>query len=89
MKITQELVDRIIERAKKSSLGLDRSKAPHALSGWPPTMESLAHLLVSGYDAKYDLVSVFLAALETVEEEAKIEAVDSTIRSLAGKGDQP
>lgn len=77
MTITQRDVDEIIAKAKASDFGLgrglthknghnqiDQYAEPHGLS-------ELGQLLVNGYDAKYDLISVFIAALEVVERKAR------------------
>ena len=93
MKITQELVNTIIHRARDSSLGLDTEELASAnisLDGYAQhNMHALAMLLVSAFDAKYDLISVFLAALETVEEETKREVADSLNHAITRTGGQP
>lgn len=77
MIITQQDVDEIVVRARKSELGLGDGlthKNNHLkLSTYatPHTLDTLAHCLVGGFDEKYDLVSVFSAALTVVAEKAK------------------
>lgn len=83
MIITQEIVDQIIARAKKSSYGLGEGlthKNGHNRIDQfhPQDLEALALLLVNGYDAKYDLVSVFQAALEIIAGEGNIQPVDKS-----------
>lgn len=68
MNITQELVDRIIKRAKASDFGLSDGlgyKHGHLdiKQYAQQDLTALAVLLVNGYDAKHDLISVFAAAL--------------------------
>jgi hypothetical protein len=74
MKIDQALVDKIILRARLSeyglSPGLDHKQGHLKIDGYErQDLGALALLLVDGFDEKYDLVSVFKAALETVAEE--------------------
>ncbi len=74
IKIDQRLVDKIVARAQNSSMGLGTSEKekPHDLSIYDhPDFESLALLLVSAYHEKYDLVSLFAAALEEIALEAE------------------
>jgi acyl-CoA reductase-like NAD-dependent aldehyde dehydrogenase len=78
MTITQKTVDKIIARAKDSDFGLGRGlchKNGHLqISQYADKdLHALGMLLVNGYDAKYDLISVFIAALEVVAEEAQQE----------------
>lgn len=79
MIITQEIINEIIERAKSSDLGLmDKPNLPIDIEKPPIYLDieqysgrnfaTLALLLVSAYDAKYDLVSIFQAAMEVIEE---------------------
>lgn len=75
MKITQQTVDRIIARAKASDFGLGEGlthKMGHNQIDQysEPNLHALGMLLVNGYDAKYDLISVFIAGLEVIAEEA-------------------
>jgi len=80
MKIDQPLVTRILERARASEYGLTEGlsykQGQHSVAQYSalgdtgnPDLGALALLLVNAYDGKYDLVSVFKAALEIVEEE--------------------
>jgi hypothetical protein len=72
MKVTNELVQRIIQRAEKSQFGLESSERALDIDMYePPNLQSLALMLTSGWHAKYDLVSVFSAAFQVIEEEAK------------------
>lgn len=73
IKISQVIVDKIIARAKTSDCGLSDGlnyKKNHLQINQyaKQDLESLALLLVNGYDEKYDLVSVFRAALEIISE---------------------
>lgn len=67
MKVTQELVDRIIARSKKSGYGLSEPLLKRDVlqieNYQPQNLEALALLLVNAYHDKYDLVSIFLAAM--------------------------
>ncbi len=70
--VTQETVERIIQRARQSPYGLGDGlihKQGHlSLRNYGThDLDALAQLLVNGYDDKYDLVSVFRAALEEVD----------------------
>lgn len=75
--VSQEMVDTIVRRARDSDLGLGAGLthkqghlqiSQHEL----PNLKALALLLVDGFDEKYDLASVFGAALETVAERVSI-----------------
>jgi hypothetical protein len=75
MKITQDTVNRIIARAEASDFGLGDGlthKQGHLQIDQygEPNLSALGMLLVNGYDAKYDLISVFIAALQIVAEDA-------------------
>lgn len=72
MKITQEMVDRIVKRAKASNLGLNESEKsnPYNIENYnPPDLNSLAMLLVNAHFDKSDIISIVAAALEIIEEE--------------------
>lgn len=74
MKITQATVDRIIARAKASDFGLGdgltHKQGHNQIDQYAERdLKALGTLLVNGYDAKYDLISVFIAALEIVAED--------------------
>jgi len=76
MKIDQQVVSDIIERAKKSDYGLSeglKNKNGHLLletyGAKPYNMEILATCLVNAYHNKYDLISIFQAALEIVDNQ--------------------
>lgn len=70
MKIDQHLVDRIVEQAKKTRVGLGDGldhKNNHLKIGiyYPgDTPEALALCLISAYDNKYDLVAIMQATVE-------------------------
>jgi hypothetical protein len=71
--INQALVDRIIERAKESSFGLQETPTGsqldlHKQFAEPHTTETLALLLVGAFHLKYDLISVFAAAMEELTQ---------------------
>jgi hypothetical protein len=73
MEITQEIVDKIIKRAEDSPFGLNEGltyKQGHLqISTYADKdLDALAMLLVNGYHSKYDLISVFAAALKTVAD---------------------
>lgn len=78
MEITQELVNKIIKRARNSEYGLDEGlihkqnylQVDIYSEGMSP-YDMLSNLLVNGWDSKYDLISVFKAAFEVIEEEIK------------------
>jgi len=71
MKVTQEFVDKIIARARASQFGLDKGQGHNQIDQYAdPDLNALGMLLINGWDAKYDLISVVVAALEMVEEEA-------------------
>ena len=78
MKINQELVNRIVERAKKTTYGisdgLTHKSGQLSLDSYGGnenggTPEHLALCLVNAYHAKYDLVSIFQATIEELLEE--------------------
>jgi hypothetical protein len=79
MKITQAIVDKIIARAKNSDYGLSDGlthKQGHLdIAQYKfdekSQFDALALCLVNGYDSKYDLISVFKAAFEVLNEENK------------------
>lgn len=69
LKIDQAMVNRIIARAKASALGLGETERPPNINLYEPkNLENLSLVLVSSYYEKYDIVSVFLAALQEVAE---------------------
>ncbi len=73
MNVTQELVDEIVARARQSPYGLGEGlthKNGHLkVENYAArNADTLALVLVSGFEDKYDLVSVFRAALEVIEE---------------------
>lgn len=67
--VTQDLVNEIIRRAENSCYGLDAAKCSTSLDQYSQhDLETLALILVNGWEAKYDLVSVFYAALSIIDE---------------------
>jgi len=70
MNIDQRLVDKIVARAQNSATGLGDPEKGHRsydLSQYSnPTLESVAHLLVSAHTGKYELVSLMVSAMEEV-----------------------
>lgn len=69
--VNQDLVDEIVRRAKESEYGLDDpEKKPDITQYQPGSFETLSHCLVSSWTAKYDLVSVFSAAMSVIQEKA-------------------
>lgn len=74
--VTQDLVNEIIARAKASRWGLDDAKCETSLAHYADEDEhALAMILVNGWEAKYDLVSLFSAAIAVVNEKAQNEKV--------------
>lgn len=76
MEINQKTVDQILKLARESSFGLDDERACDykqgnlKIDGYAnPDFDSLAMCLVNGFHSKYDLISVFSAALKVVEME--------------------
>lgn len=67
------MVNEIVRRAKDSQWGLsEEAKASLSLLFYEAApMDALALVLVNGWEAKYDLVSIFSAALSVVEEKAQ------------------
>jgi len=68
--VTQDLVNEIVRRAKASPMGLGDQENSTSLDNYekPHTTETLALLLVSAWTEKYDLVSVFCAAMDVIKE---------------------
>ena len=92
--VTQDLVNRITEEAQNSHLGLGKSEKrnPHDLRRYTrPTLESIALLYVDAYQDKYDITSVFAAALQVVSRESSAmgwaEAMDKNVNAAAKKLD--
>ena len=69
--VNQALVKEIVWRARASSYGLGDAEVTPNIDNWnPKNLEALAHCLVSSWTAKYDLVSVFSAAMSVIQEKA-------------------
>jgi hypothetical protein len=69
--VNQALVDEIIRRARASHWGLDEAeKGPDMDVYADSDIDALAQCLVSSWTAKYDLVSVFSAAMSVIQEKA-------------------
>lgn len=69
--INQRLADRIVARAQNSNMGLgdpEEGKS-YNLALYSPTVDSLAMLLVGAHFEKYDLVSLFAAAINEIAEQ--------------------
>jgi len=67
--ITQDFVNQIIARAQASLYGLDQAEVPPLIARYePPDLANLANALITGWHAKYDLISVVGAALQEVAE---------------------
>ncbi len=67
--VSQALVNEIVWRARASSYGLGEAEVKPNIDNWEPkNLEALAHCLVSSWTAKYDLVSVFSAAMSVIQE---------------------
>lgn len=74
MTVTQQLVDHIVARAQNSAMGLSDPKSSYDLKQYSEaTFETLAMLLVTAHVEKYDLISIFAAALEEVADESFAE----------------
>jgi hypothetical protein len=72
--VNQALVNEIVQRARDSQWGLGDPDTQPDIEKWSPAnMDSLAHCLVSSWTAKYDLVSVFSAAMSVIQEKAANE----------------
>jgi hypothetical protein len=70
--VNQGLVDAIIKRAEASQYGLGKPERSVRMDRYEPhDLSTLALALVSGWHAKYDLVSVFAAALQEVSERSQ------------------
>jgi len=70
--VTQDMVHEIIQRARASGWGLDEPKCATTMADYVgEDAHTLALLLVNGWEAKYDLISLFAAALEVVNEKAQ------------------
>lgn len=69
--VNQALVNEIVQRAKDSQWGLGDADMQPEIEKWSAAnLDSLAHCLVSSWSAKYDLVSVFSAAMSVIQEKA-------------------
>lgn len=69
--VNQALVNEIVQRAKDSQWGLDTADMQPEIEKWSSAdLDTLAHCLVSSWSAKYDLVSVFSAAMSVIQEKA-------------------
>ena len=64
--LTQEFLERIIKKAKESNYGLDdEPRVPINFDSYSDAnFESAASILVSAFDSKYNLISVFKSGLE-------------------------
>ena len=72
--VTERLVKKILDRARESDMGLNTAEASIEIGQYAQhNLESLALMLVSAWHEKYDLVSVFAAAMSVIEEEAQNE----------------
>lgn len=70
--VNQDLVDEILKLAKASHWGLDMAKASLSLDQYAEkNIDALSLLLVNGWDGKYDLVSLFSAAIRVVNAKAQ------------------
>lgn len=92
MKITQEMVDRIVDRAAASSYGIgeplhEKAGVLKIANYETKDLEALALCLVNAYHEKYDLVSIFFAALEVVEEESA-SAIETRYQTLKRMGEK-
>ena len=72
--VNQALVDEIIRRARASHWGLDEADKWPGMDVYADSdIDALAQCLVSSWTAKYDLVSVFSAAMSVIQEKAANE----------------
>ena len=71
------MVNEIVRRAKDSQWGLsEEPKASLSLLFYEAApMDALALVLVNGFEAKYDLVSIFSAALSVIAEQTPNDKV--------------
>jgi len=77
--VNQALVDEIIRRARASHWGLDEAeKGPDMDVYADSDIDALAQCLVSSWTAKYDLVSVFSAAMSVIQEKAANDKISHT-----------
>lgn len=70
MKFDQKLVNKIVKRARESQFGLEDE--PHTSMDYSNyahhNTQSLAMILVGGFHDKYDLISIFQAAMDEIIE---------------------
>lgn len=73
MKITQETVDTIIQRAQNSDFGLaEEPKNSMSVDMYAQkNFSTLAQILVGGFMQKYALISIFQAGLEHAYNEGR------------------
>lgn len=64
MKIDQDLVNKILDRARESPYGLGEPEVSMEIKHYTPDIDGLALILVNNFHSKYDLVSVFAAAMK-------------------------
>lgn len=69
--MSQQLLDRIVARAQNSAMGLcdpEEGKTYSLAAYEDKGFESIALVLVGAHYSKYDLVSLFCAAMEEVKD---------------------
>lgn len=64
MEINQTLVNKILDRARESPYGLGEPEVNMEIKHYTPNIDGLALLLVNNFHSKYDLVSIFAAAMK-------------------------
>jgi hypothetical protein len=86
--IDQALINRIVNRAIASNLGLsDAPKSELSFQNYSQQdIESLALILVDAYQSKYDLVSIFGAAMKEIELSAIQSATAADKKEIENHG---
>lgn len=64
IEINQTLVNKILDRARESPYGLGEPEVSIEIKHYTPDIDGLALILVNNFHSKYDLVSVFAAAMK-------------------------
>lgn len=68
MKITQELINKIVERAQKKNPHI-KPETSMTLGIWAKSdVYALSHILISGFHEKYDLIDIMEATINEIIE---------------------
>lgn len=89
MKIDQSLCDRILKRAQASMYGCGEPETSFKINAYTPQdLNALAQMLVGAFHGKYDLISIFLAAMEEFQSNSvvSIRSPDSTATKEGERG---